>query len=145
MVTTGATVSLTAQDEAAIRAIVGQMEAAWNAGDGDAFGAPFTEDADYVIVDGMYIQGRPTIAAGHQQIFSTYYRGSAIRGTVEQIRPLRDDIALAHVRWQLRWQAGPETRDDQSRTTLVLARGAGGWQIAAFQNTPIVRRVIPGQ
>src|SRR4051794_25260091 len=105
MVTTRSTAPFTAQDEVAIRAIVGQMEAGLNAGDGDAFGAPFTEDADYVIVDGMYIQGRATIAAGHRHIFSTHYRGSVIRGTVERIRPLRDDIALAHVRWQLHWQA----------------------------------------
>ena len=38
----------TAGDEGAIRRIHQQMIDAWNAGDGAAFAAPFTDDADFV-------------------------------------------------------------------------------------------------
>jgi hypothetical protein len=35
-------------DRTAIEKIVASLEAAWNAGDGKAFGAPFSTDADFV-------------------------------------------------------------------------------------------------
>ncbi len=34
------------QDEIAIRDVVKRVEAGWNAGSGEAFAAPFAEDAD---------------------------------------------------------------------------------------------------
>ena len=55
-------------DTDALRGIVAQLEAGWNAGDGDAFAAPFAEDVDYVVVDGQHIQGRPIIAAAHRAL-----------------------------------------------------------------------------
>ena len=130
----------TAADEAAIRALVAQMEAGWNAGDGDAFAAPFAEDADYVVVDGAYISGRPTIVGGHRHILSTFYRGSENRGTVEAIRFLRPDVAVARVRWHLRFDAGSGPQEAQSRCQVVATRGSGGWELAVFQNTPVVAR-----
>jgi len=38
-----------AADEDAIRAIHQRMIGAWNAGDGAAFAAPFTNEADFVV------------------------------------------------------------------------------------------------
>jgi uncharacterized protein (TIGR02246 family) len=129
-----------AADEAAVRALVAQLEAGWNAGDGDAFAAPFAADADYVVVDGAYISGRAVIAAGHRHILSTVYRGSANRGTVEALRFLRPDVAVARVRWHLRFDAGAGPQEAESRCQVVATRGPGGWELAVFQNTPVVAR-----
>ena len=112
----------TVADEAAIRALVGQLEAGWNAGDGDAFAAPFAADADYVVVDGAYIRGRPVIAAGHRHLLSTVYRGSENRGTVEAIRFLHPDVAVARVRWRLRFDDGAGPQEAESRCQVP---GAG--------------------
>jgi uncharacterized protein (TIGR02246 family) len=126
-----------AKEEAAVREIVSQVCEGWNVGSGEAFAAPFAEDADYVIIDGRYIKGRPIIAAGHQQIFDTVYKGSHNTAMIKGIRFLRDDVALVHVQWNLILQQG----ENSSMSTLVLTREGGSWRIAAFQNTHVEKKV----
>src|SRR5687768_10670602 len=89
---------MTESDERELRGLAQQMWDGWNARSGDAFAAPFADDADYVVVDGMRIKGRGLIAVGHQLLFDTVYRTSQIRGEVESVRSLRPDVALVHVR-----------------------------------------------
>jgi uncharacterized protein (TIGR02246 family) len=125
-------------EELAIREAIAAVEAGWNAGDGSRFAAPFADDADYVIVDGRYVKGRQTIAQGHQQIFDTIYRDTHNVATVQRIRFLGDDIAVAHVEWQLTFPQDTAVR--KSMTTMVMAKANGTWSIAAFQNTPVVSR-----
>jgi uncharacterized protein (TIGR02246 family) len=136
---------LTPGDEAAIRAIVGELEARWNAADGAAYGAHFAEDADFVNVFGHYYHGRATIAAGHQRIFDTVYRGSRNSGAVEAIRAIAPGVALALVAWHLRIPTNEGEREARARNTIVLTKGAEGWRIAAFHNTPIVEHNPAGE
>lgn len=123
-------------EEVAVREIVSQLCEGWNAGSGEAFAAPFTEDADYVIIDGRYVKGRPIIAVGHQQIFDTVYKGSHNTAVIKGIRFLRDDVALVHVQWDLSWQQG----EHSAISTLVLTKEDGSWGVAAFQNTRVERK-----
>jgi uncharacterized protein (TIGR02246 family) len=126
------------EDDVAIRALIGAVEAGWNAGDGDAFAALFAADADYVVVDGRYINGRDVIAQGHRQIFSTVYRGSRNRATVRSIRLLRDDVAVAHVEWHLAYGQGEAAREARATNTMILTKDGSSWSIAAFHNTPVL-------
>jgi uncharacterized protein (TIGR02246 family) len=126
-----------AQDEAAIRAIVQSVQDGWNAHDGKAFAAPFTADADYVIVNGDYIKGRDAIEKGHTQIFSTIYKDSRNAATVRSVRFIRPDVAVAHVEWNLEYSMGGGTRKGHAINTMVLTKEGGKWGIAVFQNTPI--------
>jgi uncharacterized protein (TIGR02246 family) len=125
-------------EELAIREVIAAVEAGWNAADGSRFAAPFANDADYVIVDGRYITGRPTIAQGHQQIFDTIYRDSHNVATVHQIRFLSADIAVAHVEWSLTLKQ--DAAAHKSMSTMVMARDNDAWNIAAYHNTPVVPR-----
>lgn len=115
--------------------VVGRLERAWNAGDGAAFGAPFTDDADFVAIRGDHHRSREAIARGHQAIFDTIYRGSTIRHQVTRARTLADDVILAHSTQTLDAPGGPLVGTHESTSTLVLVRGADGWRIAAFHNT----------
>jgi uncharacterized protein (TIGR02246 family) len=124
-------------DEAAIRQIVKQIEDGWNAHDGKAFAAPFADDADYVVVNGMKIKGREAIEKGHTGIFTTIYKDSHNVATVKSIRFLRPDVAVAHVEWNLEFRMGGETRKTQAMNTMVMTKDGGKWSIAAFHNTPI--------
>ncbi len=72
-----------AADEAVIRAIPLQMADAWNGGSGEAFAAPFTENADFVAFEGTHLKGRRGIALFHQQIFDTSVKGSRLEGEVK--------------------------------------------------------------
>ncbi|HEV2707479.1 MAG TPA: SgcJ/EcaC family oxidoreductase [Pyrinomonadaceae bacterium] len=127
----------TTQDEAAIRAIVQSVQDAWNTHDGKAFAAPFTADADYVVVNGLYIKGRDAIEKGHMQIFSTIYKDSRNAATVKSVRFIRPDVAVAHIEWNLEYNVGGEARKGHAINTMVMTKEGGKWSIAAFQNTPV--------
>ena len=135
---------LTPEDEAAIRAIVAGLEASWNVADGAGYGTAFAEDADFVNVYGHHFHGRAVIAAGHQQIFDTVYRGSRIAGTVEGVRTIGPGVALARVAYHLRIPRDGAEHEARARATLVLTNGGAGWRIAAFHNTPIAERNTAG-
>lgn len=126
------------QDKAAIEEIVKSVERAWNAGDSKGFAAPFAEDADYVIINGMHAKGRAAIDEGHRRIFDTIYKGSNNTMTVESVRFIRPDVALVHARAHLKFHDGKNVREGKGRSTWVMTQDDGKWSIAAFQNTPIV-------
>jgi uncharacterized protein (TIGR02246 family) len=122
-------------DHAAIDQIVRRLEAAWNAGDGEAFAAPFAEDADFVNIRGEHHSGRAAIGAGHSAIFRTIYAGSANHMTVEAARLLRPEVALARVYSRLDVPGGPLAGRHRARFTLVLTKERSSWEIATLHNT----------
>lgn len=117
--------------------VVGRLEQAWNAGDGTAYGEPFTVDADFVTIRGDHMSGRPTIVAGHQQIFDTIYRGSTNRTRVLGARQLDDNVILAQVKATLNAPSGPLAGEHDALASVVLIDVEGDWRIAAFHNTLI--------
>jgi len=127
-----------AADEAAIRESVKQMETGWNTKSGALFAKPFAEDADYVVINGMYIKGRAAIESRHQRIFDTIYKDTNLTLVVKQIRFLRPDVAVVHVEGH---RTGPTNELNQGAIlTLMMTKEKQGWVIAAFQNTAIAPR-----
>jgi len=133
-----------AVDEASIRHLVQQMAEHWNAGDGYAYAALFTEDADFLTVNGLHIHGRKAIADGHQQIFNAIYKDSQNAATITDVRFVRTNVALAYVRWHLHFWQEKTWVEGQAMNTVVLVKltvtGEWAWQITAFQNTPLIAR-----
>lgn len=127
-----------AADEGAMRESVKQMESGWNTKSGALFAKPFAEDADYVVINGMYIKGRATIESAHQRIFDTIYKDTNINLTVKQIRFLRSDVAVVHVTGHRQGPTKELTQD--AILTLVMTKEQHGWSIVAFQNTGVVPR-----
>lgn len=125
-------------DEAAMRESVKQLETGWNTKSGALFAKPFAEDADYVVINGMYIKGRTIIETQHQRIFDTIYKDTTLSLTVKQIRFLRPDVAVVHVSGQ---RVGPgKDHNQEAIITLVMTKQNDAWLIAAFQNTAVVPR-----
>jgi len=135
--------TLSQDDRAALDTIVRNLEAAWNAGDGTAFGAPFAPDADFVNIRAEHFKGRDAIAAGHAAILRTIYAGSTNRYTVESARLLRPEVALVHVHAVLDAPTGPLAGRHVALFSAVFTREASGWQIASFQNT-LAPPALPG-
>lgn len=123
-------------DEKALHDLFQKMRDGWNQGNGQAFAASFTEDADYIIVNGTYLKGRQAIAVAHQQLFETRFRGSQLEGFVKNIRFLSDDIAPVHLhgRPQIPDQAVPAP-EQYSIQSLIGTRQDDGWRFTSFQNT----------
>jgi len=129
-----------AADESAMREAVKQLETGWNTKSGALFAKPFAEDADYVIINGHYIKGRAVIESAHQRIFDTIFKDATISLTVQQIRFVRPDVAVVHVKGK---RTGPTSDLNQSALlTLFMTKENHGWTIAAFQNTAVA---VPGQ
>jgi len=127
-----------AEDEAAIRENVRQMEAGWNTKQGALFAKPFAPDADYVVINGIYIQGRTAIEKVHQQILNTVFKNTTLRLSIKKIRFLRPEVAVVHVTGHRNAPANERELVSDAFMTMVMTREKQGWRIAAFQNTQIV-------
>ena len=128
-----------AADDAAVRALVDKLLAAWGRGDGRAYGDLFTDDADYVAFDGSRTVGRAAIAASHQALFDTWLKGTRLVGQVEGVRFLAPDVALVHATGAT-LMPGKDRPVRPSIQTLVAVRRDGDWRFAAFHNTRVVHR-----
>lgn len=125
-------------DEAAVRVLFAELLAAWGRGDGRAYAACFTADADYVAFDGSHTRGREAIDASHQQLFDTWLKGTRLVGQVTGVRFLSPDVALLHATGGTvkRGRSTPAPGRD-SIQTLVATREGGVWRFAAFQNSRV--------
>jgi uncharacterized protein (TIGR02246 family) len=127
-----------AADERAIRALHRRMLDAWGAGDGEAFAAPFSDDAVFVGFDGSVMRGREQIARVHQELFDRWLRGSRLVEVHIEVRLVGPGIAVVHTigGTVLRGKAQPAPERD-SIQTLVAVSEAGAWSFVSFQNTRI--------
>jgi uncharacterized protein (TIGR02246 family) len=124
-----------AADENAIRAIPQQMIDAWNKGSGEAFAAPFTENADFVAFEGTHLKGRREISSFHQQIFDTVVKGSRLEGEVKFVSFLNPQLAVMHsiALVTLPGQKDPSPSRD-SMQLFVVAKRDGEWRAEAVLN-----------
>lgn len=127
-----------ATDEQCIRTLFQQLFAAWGAGDANAYGALFSDDANYIAFDGVNQQGRPAIIASHQPLFDKWLKGSRLIGQIDHLRFLAPDVALIHASGSIldhsRATPAPERASSQ---TLVAQKTDGIWRFVAFHNTRI--------
>jgi uncharacterized protein (TIGR02246 family) len=125
-------------DEREIRALHRRMLDAWKAGDGEAFAAPFSDDALFVGFDGSVTRGRDQIASTHQELFDRWLKGSRLVEERTEVRFLGADVAIVHAvgGTVMRGKSEPAPERD-SIQTLVAVRQAGGWSFVSFQNTRI--------
>ena len=127
--------TLSQPDTDALHKIVTDLEAAWNAGDGAAFAKDFADDADFVNIRAEHHRGKAAIAAGHQGIFDTIYKGSTNSFEVRSARALSPDIAVVHVDATLVCPVGPFAGANNALYSMVTRRVGDGWEIVSFHNT----------
>jgi uncharacterized protein (TIGR02246 family) len=127
--------------------VVSTVVEAWNRHDMGAYSAQFTDDADFVNVVGMHFRGRRQIEAVHIDLHRTIFRNSILRAVSTTVRFVNDQIALAHVAWEMTGAEGlpgwnmPELR--KGMMSLVLVQSGGRWLITAAQNTDAVPLELP--
>ena len=126
------------------RTVIEQIEDAWNAADGAAYGEAFTDDASFVDIRGELHTGEE-IGAGHQQIFDTIYAGSTVSYDVFQARPIEDGVLVAQIRATLNVPGGPFAGEHHALATVVLVPNGDGHGIAAFHNTLVSANPIGGR
>jgi uncharacterized protein (TIGR02246 family) len=122
--------SATAHDEAPIREIVQKYLDARDRQDTHALESLFTGDADQLVSSGEWRKGREAVVRG--TLASSRNTGGQRTITVESVRFLSRDVAVADGRYELTALASGESR--KMWTTLLAIRTPEGWRIAAIRN-----------
>jgi uncharacterized protein (TIGR02246 family) len=117
-------------DEIGVRQVVQGYVNAREASDPKAIEPLFTPDADQLVSDGTWRKGRNVLVKG---MLESSRKNPAKRSiTIESVRFVTADVALADGRYIQKGQAGG--KDREMWTAITLKRGVDGWRIAAIRN-----------
>jgi uncharacterized protein (TIGR02246 family) len=120
----------------------------WNRHDTQAMATLFTPDADFVNVLGMHFKGVNEIEAVHDELHRTRFRHTQVRQLRHEIQFLSDEIAIAHVLWEMTGDKTMARANDhgvrRGVITHVLVRTSKApdgevWRFRATQNTDVLR------
>jgi uncharacterized protein (TIGR02246 family) len=117
-------------DEAAIRAVVSKYVDARKQSDARAIEALFTADADQLVSSGEWRKGRDAVVRG--TLASSQNTGGTRTFTVESIRLISPDVAVADARYEISGLSDGQTR--RMWATFIFNRTPTGWRIAAIRN-----------
>jgi uncharacterized protein (TIGR02246 family) len=116
--------------EGAIRDVVQKYMDARDHRDEKALAALFTADVDQLVSSGEWRKGRDAVVKG--TLGSSQSTGGRRSITVESVRFLAPDVAMADGRYELTGLVNGETR--KMWTTILLKHDPDGWRIAAIRN-----------
>ncbi len=131
------------KSEEAIRQMIQQHAEVWNRHDMTAYAALFSDGADLMNIRGGWWQGRAQIEERMTALHKTLFRQSHLVPTEIEVRFLRENIAIAHVRWELTGildrdgQTFPQAQNTITTWAMTQSGPDDKWQIEAFQNTEI--------
>jgi uncharacterized protein (TIGR02246 family) len=120
------------QHEAAVRAVIDGVYAAWTANDPDAFVADYADDA-IASLPGTYLDGREAVRETMTAMFAGSLRGSRALHEVRAVRIL-GDTAIVHSRGTV-VLAGRTDPEPWALETWVLVRTTS-WRVRAYHNCP---------
>ncbi|WP_026304744.1 MULTISPECIES: SgcJ/EcaC family oxidoreductase [unclassified Thioalkalivibrio] len=134
-------------DPGEIQRILEAKEAAWEAGDGEAWARDYQEDAGLVNLFGTRFNDRATNAKRHTEVLQGPFAGTSLSVDVQDITMLSDDTAFAEALLRVSniasMPAGLPDRGDgvlHTRMSFLLEHdGHHGWQIRFGQNTAVHR------
>lgn len=119
-----------ANEETAVRELVQKYVDAREQPDPKATEALFTADADQLVSSGEWRKGRDAVVRGTTA--SSQRTGGTRSITVESVRLLSPDVAIADGHYDLSGLAGGATR--HMWTSIIAVRVNGQWKISAIRN-----------
>jgi uncharacterized protein (TIGR02246 family) len=136
--------------EAAIRAIIAEQVVAWNAGDGTRYANHLAPDVSFTNLFGMVMYGAPAFANRHNEILSTFYKGTRKQHVVRRIRFLTPDVAIVDIDNEVQgvkeMPAGIAVPPDgvlKTQLMEVFVRRDGQWWIEAYHNVDLKQSTKP--
>ncbi|MFE6888119.1 SgcJ/EcaC family oxidoreductase [Streptomyces sp. NPDC057694] len=128
-----ATEAVRGNDIAEIRALLQRSAAAWNRGDGTAYGEQFTADATDVTYVGTVYRGGPEIGRAHQALFDSFLKDVKLTVEIIDLRFHGPDTAVVVARGEVHKRR--PRRLGKLATYTVVREADGHWRIAAVQKT----------
>ncbi|HEX4947631.1 MAG TPA: SgcJ/EcaC family oxidoreductase [Blastocatellia bacterium] len=117
-------------EDAAIRAVVQKYVDARERLDAKAVEQLFTADADQLVSSGEWRKGRDAVVKGSLE--NSRNTGGKRTITVESVRLLSSDVAIADGRYEMTGLAGGASRS--MWTTFVFKKTGKEWRISAIRN-----------
>jgi uncharacterized protein (TIGR02246 family) len=127
-------------DEQALEQLERRQAEAWANGDGTAWAATFTEDADFIDWMGGHLDGRAAIAESFQQGFDTFMAGTRLSTPEKrQVRFVTPDLAFIVTNGTCVLQPGATQclKEDLSIQTRLAVRHEQNWLFTSFHNSRI--------
>jgi uncharacterized protein (TIGR02246 family) len=144
LVATAAAYPQASPDETAVRNIIQDEIAAWNAGDAAAFARHFAADGTFTNIRGQFFTGREAFMEKHDFIFKGIYRGTTMKQDFVSLKFVRPDVAVVETLTAVigiqKLLPGMSTDDKghlRSRLLQVMVKDGGEWKIVAFHNTDV--------
>lgn len=138
--------STSSTTEDAIRRMLDDQVAAWNAGDADGWCKDFTSDSAFVNILGMRFEGREDNARRHGELFAGIFKGSCLEIHELTVRVLGEFAAIADAVLDLKQyrKLPPGIRPTiesgvlRTRMHYTLVRDGARWRIVFSQNTAVM-------
>lgn len=133
-------VSLSAEDDRAIRKVLVDYDVAWNTHNMKALDKVFREDAEFINVVGMHWRGQAHIIAAHAAYHETIFKNNVMKTDAIVLRPLGADVVIAVVTQTqdaFTTPSGQVVPKHQNRPSYVFTKAGGDWRIAHGQNVRI--------
>jgi uncharacterized protein (TIGR02246 family) len=130
---------MNASDDREIRAVMAETTDLWIRHEMDAWGAHFTDDADFIAHGGVWWTSRDDNVDGHKDIpESIISQKKNYIQEVATIQAVTPDVALVHTQWS--WPdylpaAAAGTENRSGVISYVLVKQRGRWLIRAAHNT----------
>jgi uncharacterized protein (TIGR02246 family) len=125
-----------AADVAAIRRVIADIEAGFNANDAELAVAHFTDDATSVDVAGLLVAGRDALLDAHRTGLAGPLHDQHVRYELGEVTFLRPDVAIAHKRaTAVDGDGAPLDVGHAMIALYVLVREEDRWRVAARQST----------
>jgi uncharacterized protein (TIGR02246 family) len=127
-----------------IRQIILEQQEAWNAGDGTRYGNHLAADVSFTNLFGMVMYGAPAFVTRHDEILSTFYKGTTKKQEVRRIQFLTPDVAIVDIDNEIHgvtaMPAGILVPPDgvlKTQLMEVFVRRDGQWWIEAYHNVDV--------
>jgi uncharacterized protein (TIGR02246 family) len=127
--------------ETAIRAVIAEQAVAWNAGDGASYASRLAPEASFTNLFGMLMYGAPAFVKRHQEILSTFYKGTTKKHVARRVRLVAPDVAIVDIDNEVHgvkaMPAGISVPPDgiiKTQLMEVFVRRNGQWWIETYHN-----------
>lgn len=129
----------TASDEKAVRIWIDGIMQSWFAGDVDKVAGAYSENAVSIDWMGKQLNGRAAIREDIANVFAQEKPDPAnFKMTVTEVRMLAPTVAVAVSDLSGKSVMDGNTIEWEGRSTMVLSRKTGAWQVEFEQNTPVM-------
>lgn len=139
-----------AEDEAAIRKIVNEQVAAWNAGDAKAFSRHIAKAVAFTNVFGVASYGSAAFEKRNQTMLGSIYKGTTRVMKIRQIRFPAPGVAIVDIENEIHGvKHAPKgihvTAEGMVRTQLmeVFVRHGAEWWVEAYHNVDVKPEPAP--